>query len=176
MVGEGSSRRMARQFGGIEEAGQYDLFRKRLGEASSNVTRGPHSTSTLDIIIEYGHLCTFLVSLEVVEGVLGREVFKLDKDLREGFSHSLHELVHESIHFSVPDSLLSKAEIERICQVLGIVGTELMGGKFFALIREGSNFSHQDKWARSTLAATQRRQYRVKACQSRSALSEDYWA
>lgn len=145
MVGEGSSRRMARQFGGIEETGQYDLFRKPLGGAASNATRGPYSTSTLDIIIEYGHLCTFLVFLEVVEGVLGREVFKLDKDLREGFGHSIHEFVHESIHFSVPDSLLSKAEIERICQVLGIIGTELMSGKFFTSIRGGRNFSHQDK-------------------------------
>jgi len=174
VVGEGSSRRMARQFSGIEEAGQYNLFRKRLGEAPSNVSRDPYSTSTLNIIIEYGHLCTFLVFLEVVEGVLGREVFKLDKDLREEFCHSLHEFVHERIHFSVPDSLLSKAEIERIRQVLGVVGTELMSSKFSALIREGSNFPHQDKWARLTLVANQRRQYRVKACQSKLALSEDY--
>jgi hypothetical protein len=176
VVGEGSSGLMARQFGGIEETGQYDLFRRRSGEASSNVIKGHYSTSSLNIIIEYRHLCTFLVFLEVVEGMLGREVFKLDKDFREDFHHSLHEFIHESIHFSVPDSLLSKAEVERICQVLGIVGTELMGGKFLVLTQGGNNFSHRDKRARSILVANQRRQYKVKACQSKSALSEENWA
>jgi len=175
VVGEGSSRRMTRQFGGIKETGQYDLFRKQSGEASSNVIKGNYSASTLNIIIEYGYLCTFLVFVEVVEGVLGREVFKLDKDLREDIIYSLHEFVHERIHFSVPNSLLSKAEIERIRQVLGIVGTKLIGGKFPVLIQEGNSFSHRDKWVRSILVATQRRQYKVKACQSKSALSEENW-
>ena len=106
-------------------------FQKYLRGASSKVMERPYSTSTLNIIIEYGYLCPFLISVEVVEGVLGREIFKLDKDLREDIIYSLHEFVHEGVHFRVSDPLLSKAEIKGICQVLGIVGTELMGGKFF---------------------------------------------
>ena len=115
--------------------------RKRLEEAFGNVIKRPYSTSTLDIVIEYRYLCTFLVSLEVVEGVLSREIFKLDKDLREDVINSLHEFVHEGIHFSVSDPLLSKAEIERIFQVLGIVGTKLAKGKL-SMFAWGGKKSH----------------------------------
>ena len=141
MVSEGPSRRLARQFGRIEEAGEYDLCSKRLEEAPGNIIKRSYSASTLDIIIEYWYLCTFLVSVEVVEGVLSRKVFKLDKDLGENISHGLHEFVHEGIHFSISDPLLSKTEIERIFQVLGIVGTELARSKF-SMVVWGGKISH----------------------------------
>jgi hypothetical protein len=49
----------------------------------------------------------------------------LDEDFGEDLSHSFHKLVHEFIHALIIDTLLTKTQVKRVFQVLGVVGTEL---------------------------------------------------
>lgn len=54
--------------------------------------------------------------IKVSEGIVGREVLKLNKELWEDVFHRFHELVHEFVHLL----LKNKERLLTICQLLSI--------------------------------------------------------
>lgn len=60
--------------------------------------------------------------------MVGAEIFKLDENLGEDLCHGFHKLVHELIHFLVPNALLSKAQIQWILKIFGVIGPQLRSG------------------------------------------------
>lgn len=88
-------------------------------EGFSNLPGEDNSSSSLDIIVEA--LVLIAVPIEVVESLFTFKVLKLHNHVREDFSGSLHELVHELLLLGNRDTLLTKAQVERVLQV-GLVG------------------------------------------------------
>ena len=77
----------------------------------------------------YKALVIITVSSEVAESLLAVKVLELNNHVGEDIASSLHKLIHELGLDSVRRTLLSKAKVEGIPQILLVVGTAVQNDR-----------------------------------------------
>lgn len=81
----------------------------------------------MDIIVEA--LVVIAITVEVVEGLLTLEVFKLHNHIWVDFLGSLHELVHEVLLLAHGNALGAQTQVEGILQVRLISSTAVQDNR-----------------------------------------------